>query len=231
MRRKRNELFEVLRQKGVDPADCKLIWAHDDSVTIQHPKTPVTQERTGSLNTSIFAVKEEPTRYLYQWLVADGPNSGASNACQNWEDVLEQLGYWAEEIRYVSDTPDLWAELQHLPEVMATAQDTGASNALFTSSERAEIARSLDDIRQLVRERFELTSEQLAAIDERLNEAEKASNRLGSKDWVMAFYGGMMSTFMTDAVPPAVIQTVLTTLVHGVAHIFGVGGPPPIVTA
>jgi hypothetical protein len=34
-----------------------------------------------------------------------------------------------------------------------------------------------------------------------------------------------------SAVPPAVIQTVLTTLVHGIAHIFGVGGPPPIITS
>lgn len=46
----------------------------------------------------------------------------------------------------------------------------------------------------------------------------------------MMFYGGVMSTLMTDAVPPSVIQTVLTTVVHGIAHIFGIGGPPPVIT-
>jgi hypothetical protein len=39
-----------------------------------------------------------------------------------------------------------------------------------------------------------------------------------------------MSTFITDAVPANVIQTVLITVLHGIAHIFGFGGPPPIIT-
>ena len=43
------------------------------------------------------------------------------------------------------------------------------------------------------------------------------------------FYGAVMSTFITDAVPATVIQTVLSTVVHGIAHIFG--GPPPIIGA
>ena len=34
----------------------------------------------------------------------------------------------------------------------------------------------------------------------------------------MMFYGAVMSTFMTAAVPPTVIQTVLTAMVHGIAH-------------
>lgn len=46
----------------------------------------------------------------------------------------------------------------------------------------------------------------------------------------MMFYGGVMGTFMTDAVPPGVIQTVLTTVLHGIGHILGFGGPPPIIS-
>lgn len=46
----------------------------------------------------------------------------------------------------------------------------------------------------------------------------------------MLFYGAVMSTFMTDEIPPHVIQTVLTTVFHGIAHIFGFGGPPPIIS-
>jgi len=105
-----------------------------------------------------------------------------------------------------------------------------ASNAPFTPNEQSGISRRLDEIKKLVRERFELTNEQLAVIDQRLDDAEEASKRLGRKDWVMMFYGAVMSTFMTDAVPPTVIQTVLTTMVHGIAHIFGFGGPPPIIS-
>ena len=45
----------------------------------------------------------------------------------------------------------------------------------------------------------------------------------------MMFYGAVMSAFIADAVPPTVIQTVLTTVVHGIAHIFGFGGLPPTI--
>jgi predicted Zn-dependent protease with MMP-like domain len=45
----------------------------------------------------------------------------------------------------------------------------------------------------------------------------------------MAFYGAVMSTFMTDEISPHVIQTVLSTVVHGIGHIFGFGGPPPVI--
>jgi hypothetical protein len=34
----------------------------------------------------------------------------------------------------------------------------------------------------------------------------------------MLFYGGVMSTFITDAVPPNVIQIVLITVLHGIAR-------------
>lgn len=50
------------------------------------------------------------------------------------------------------------------------------------------------------------------------------------KMWLYTFYGAVMSTFMTDEIPPHVIQIIVTTIVHGIAHIFGIGGPPPIVS-
>ena len=46
----------------------------------------------------------------------------------------------------------------------------------------------------------------------------------------MLLYGGLVGTFMTDAVPPSVIQTVLAAVVHGITHLFGLGGPPSMIT-
>jgi hypothetical protein len=104
---------------------------------------------------------------------------------------------------------------------MAASQAADAINAPFTPDEQSEISRELDEIKKLVRERFELTNEQLATIVQRLDHAEEASKRLGRKDWTMMFYGAVVSMFITDAVPTTVIQTVLSTAVHGIAHIFG----------
>jgi N-6 DNA Methylase len=243
-RRQRNDLFEVLRSKGLNPADCKLDTSGND-VRILHPETrPISRP-----NRSSFTFKVEPSRYVFQWRVIEGPNSGAENACKNWDDLLEQVGYWAEEVQYVTDVPDLWSELRQVPELLTAAQDADASNAPFTVEQQAEIAHRLDEVKRLAREQFQvldpaagtggflvkahehLTDEQIAAIDQRMDEAKETSQRLGRRDWLMAFYGALMSTAMTDAVPPHVIQAVLTTVIHGVAHIFGVGGPPPVITA
>jgi hypothetical protein len=81
-----------------------------------------------------------------------------------------------------------------------------------------------------VRERFDLTDDQLAALEQRLDDAGEASNQLGRRDWVMTFYGAVMSTGIADAVPPSAIHMALSTVVHGIAHIFGIGGPAPVVT-
>lgn len=60
-----------------------------------------------------------------------------------------------------------------MPKIMAAAQLADASNAPFTPGEQEEIASRLDEVKQLVRHQFELTSEQLAALDQRLDEVQE----------------------------------------------------------
>jgi hypothetical protein len=143
---------------------------------------------------------------------------------------MASLAAWAREVVYESGTPDFWTELQQVPEIMATAQAADASNAPFTPGEQAEISRRLDEIKNLVREKFDLTDEQLATMDQRLDEVKEEAKHQGRKTWLYTFYGAVMSTFMTDEIPPHVIQTIVTTVLHGIGHIFGIGGPPPIIS-
>lgn len=59
---------------------------------------------------------------------------------------------------------------------------------------------------------------------------EDASDRFSRKDWLMLFYGSMLGTFLTDAIPSSVIQTVLLTAAHGIARLFGFADPPSMIT-
>ena len=96
--------------------------------------------------------------------------------------MLEQLGHWAEEVRYVAETPDFWTELQQVPEILAASQAADASNAPFTPDEQAEISARIDQAKDAVRqENPELNGEQLAAIEQGLDEVKEASTRVGRK--------------------------------------------------
>jgi hypothetical protein len=220
-RRLRNDIFETIAARGLDPASCELT---DRTVGIGNQVDLVHQPTR-----SKFTVwTRQPD--MYHTDVVVGGADQVRRAAVGWPQLMDELATWADEVRYEMDTPDLWAELRQVPQVLAASQATDASNAPFSPNEQSEISGKLDEIKKLVRERFELTDEQFAVIDERLDDAEEASKRLGRKDWILMFYGAVTSTFMTDAVPPNVIQTVLTTVVHGIAHIFGFGGPPPIIS-
>jgi hypothetical protein len=217
----RNDLFRMLGVKRVDPADCDFDTS-GDGVRIVHP-----------LTRSWFGIDpfENPHgSIMIQRRVPDGMDGRPRVVpCKGWNQVLIQLSYWADEIRVVVETPDLWEELRSAPDVLTAAQQGEIGDTPFTPDEQVEISRKLDAVKQLVREKFELSNDQLAVIDQRLDVAEEAAKHTDRKTWLYTFYGAVMSTFMTDAVPPGVIQTVLSTVSHGIAHIFGIGGPPPII--
>ena len=227
LKRQRNEIFEALAANGVDPQNCTLTQRRSLSEPNPGPITEVVihHKPTGS---KFWIINDGSGLYPAAMTVGDADQAFRPQC--DWAETLSMIAAWAGELGYEIDTPDLWAELQQVPEILAAAQSAEGTNAPFTPDEQAAIWRRLDDVKQLVREQFELPAEQLAAIDQRLDDAGKASKRLGRKDWLMAFYGAVMSTFMTDAIPPHVIQTIVTTVLHGVGHIFGFGGPPPIIS-
>jgi hypothetical protein len=76
-------------------------------------------------------------------------------------------------------------------------------------------------------------SERLVSIgvERGLDELREASTRVGRKDWLTMLNGAMFSLTVNDLVPQHVVQGAFQMLISGVGHIFGVGGPPPVITA
>jgi hypothetical protein len=252
-KRQRNDIFEMLAAGGVSPDTCKLDYAADAPKSrailqadealaalrdrLSGESLPLAEQRTQDAyvrheaSGSSFSFRDD-SRRVGDYVASMTVGHAFLRECSpcTWKQLMENLYEWAKEVRYEIDTPDLWAEVRRVPEILAAVQDTRATNAPFTPVEQAQISNQLDEVKQLVREQYELTDDQLAVIDQRLDQADEASKRLGRRDWAMMFYGGVISTFMTNAVPPGVIQTVLTTVLHGIGHILGFGGPPPIIT-
>lgn len=225
-KRERNQIFEIVAANVMETGSCKLLDpSHHLVLGSRVQQATMQHEATSSHFT--FWREEGEEGYHVQSDVGEADWDHADSI--SWDALMVYLASWAEEVAYEIDTPDRWTELQQVPEVMAAAQSADASNAHFSAREQAEIWRRLDLVKRLVRQRFDLTDEQLATIDQRLDDAREACGRLGRKDWIMLFYGAVISTAMTDAVPPHVIQTVLTTVLLGISHIFGFGGGPPVI--
>ena len=224
-RRQRNEIFEALQAKGVDPGDCEL--AAYKKTLLKFARLVIRHAPTNSM----FELGLGPDRYEFSWHVHEGPTSEIVSESSIWKEVLDQLGYWAQEVQYVNETPDLWAELKRTPQILAAVEQWESSNEPFTADEQAEISNRLDEVKQLVREKFELTDGQLSAMDRRLDDVKEAAKHSNRKTWLYTFYGAVMSTFMTDEIPPHVIQTIVTAVLHGISHLFGIGGPPPVIPA
>ncbi len=152
----------------------------------------------------------------------DDPDSGAINACKEWDDLFQQARDWAEQVVYVDEHSDYWESLRAVPGVLAGPAEPG--EAALTADDRSEIARRTGEIKSQARENPELTAEQIRGIQQKLDDLVGASGRVGKKNWLIVLYGAAFGMIANDLAPPHVVRGIITTVISGLRHIFGVGG-------
>jgi len=76
--------------------------------------------------------------------------------------------------------------------------DPGFDNAPFTKPELARIAASIEEIKQTLSERSDVSREQLDLIARKLDDARDASERVGRKGWKLSYFWITDNT-ITDA--------------------------------
>lgn len=103
-------------------------------------------------------------------------------------------------------------------------------NAPFSLAEQREIAANLSEIAGQVRNRADLSDRQIARIEEKLDELGRASKRVGRKDWLIMLYSAGFGLIANDLIPPHVVRSIFMTVITGLGHLFGIGGPPPMVS-
>src|SRR6266849_10987441 len=170
----RNELFDAVKAGSLDPMDCDLEVKADETLVISYLafRVPAAFVIRSHIERSFF-VRGEVRSYELSRNPALRANGGKG---WGWAGVTEQLTDWARRI-HLAVTPDQWDQVALRRQLVARA-DAG-ENTLFTEAERVEIAAQLKALRNELGEQGKLTEDIKAALDE----AEKASNRLGRKDW------------------------------------------------
>jgi hypothetical protein len=240
----RNDLFRALEKSGVPASEFRLHvdpakypgWLfiyHDPSQSYFMIRAlTYTFKIAGILGNGDPAVQDFTKTRRFHGIVYSAIGSKFKSMQKvedlnlTWEEVVPLVGKWAlaavEGFREYNETPDLWAEFERGRQLFSAPSE----NTLFTEAERELISVQIQQIKVFITNTYELSSDQLLEVNKRLDELAEASGRLGRKDWLMAFTGAVFSLVLSDLIPPQAAQHILMLALHGLGHLFGLGGPP-----
>jgi hypothetical protein len=229
----RNKIYEAITESGLNPAEFKLtvdrakaVIAHNSGSTFEFVKAAgnIREAFSKAVRGEVGTVGD--TYYSIKAIVIDG-SQNTNDAAPDFPHLMIDIREWADEIKLVLETPDLWTQVQRSRELITQIDQTDSNDTQFTEDEQRQISAQLQEIKNQIREQFELTTEQIEHVDARLDAAEEASKRIGRKDWLLLFGGTILNLIVTDTVTPGVAGHIFTTVVQGIAHLFG-AGPPQI---
>jgi hypothetical protein len=244
---KKNDLFRAIESSGIAVIDFELsiykvpFWITLDILPVKRVDWPITavyHQKTKS----IFGLRQVSSNqfgfasFKGNWdSAADLFNAKqfSANPYITWDDSLWRFRQWLdavkvhiERVEEYERAPDLWKELKRSKDFLGGQPEQDVENTPFTEAEQVEISGQIALIREYIKTAHELTSEQIAQVESKLDEAEGASRRVGRKDWLMAFNGAVFSLLLTDLITPPTAQHIMLMTIHGLSHLFGIGGPP-----
>lgn len=208
-------IFEAVKAGGLDPRECTFDY-DDAGARITHVPSA-----------SYFLLEGDVNQYTAKAVVG-GSQRWPLGLRLFWVEVEKTVWLWAKDVEQDVATPDLWAELQAEREILTGARYEDVENAPFNADEQAEIAEQLRQIKEFVKKTYSLSDSQRLSLEAKLDDIEAAAGRVGRKDWLLLVCGVMFSAIVTGLLPPEAVQEILAMLLHGLDHLFGGGGTPPL---
>lgn len=227
-KRDRNKIYRLIEARGLDPAEFSFEDT-SNKITIVHSSESrfelTLEEQTIHGLTNFGFDSDLERRYTCRFNVSGGIHGRRS--AENYSILIDRwLPTWLQEIRETVGAPDLWEELKNRRQLLAEAQSE-SENTPFTGEEQRKIADRLQEIKDQLREKSELTSEQLTEVHKKLDEAAEASKRMGRKDWLVFLLGTITALIITATVTGGLGEHIFSEVVHGLSSLFAGGYEPP----
>lgn len=163
--------------------------------------------------------------YNVRAIVKDGQETAYQGL--SWGNVERLALSWGKQIAAKND----WAASDQAEDAFTAAQAEETGNSPFSEDERRQIAAQLQAVQKYVNEELNLPSEQIARIEEKLDEVAEASKHMGRKDWLVYCLGTITALIITATVAAPVGEHIFTMIIHGLAHLFTGGIEPKANTA
>jgi hypothetical protein len=210
----RNAIFEAVVAGGLSTLECAL---DDDDAGARVTHGP---------SQSYFRLEGDASRYTTTTVVGEAPPSWPLEAF-TWDRVRECVQRWAREVKDDVNTPDLWAEVTRQRQILTGARYENVQNTPFTPDERAEIAKQIQQLKELVKRTSSLSEAQMRSLATKLDDLVTASGYVGRKDWQLMVFGVVFGMIANDFVSPEVVRGIFTMAIHSLDCIFGGGSLPP----
>ena len=174
---KKDEVFESVRDSGLDL--FRFRWHTASSIG------------TNDLIVSKLEYDGGPFFYLFDFLRGKpysvfSPGEDVVIERQNPGNWPYQRGYFRGWLRYLQrelTAPDLWSALSRYQLPEGEIANTEFGNELFTPSEADHIRVALNQTRQEMIGRFDLSAEQIVLLDQKLDYLIASSKRQTRRDW------------------------------------------------
>jgi len=154
-----------------------------------------------------------------QWAVLSAPGADGVSETRfglKWDEVVVEVRKWLRRIREDSG-PDLWALAAEQRGLLRSGE--GLPNTPFAPEEKAQLFGSLDQLLKEVKETQHLSAAQAAGLEKAVVGAKEAAGRMGRKDWVLLFYGSMVTFVITAAFAPDQARHLFDAAVHAIQSI------------
>jgi len=205
---KRNEIFTAIKAAGLDPREFKLVDSLDE-VRFYH-----------LWSKSCFFIGGDASHYHGSYVVGDA--TAWPYDAYSWQNVMQRLSRWLEDAKRDLDMPDLWAGLQREAKLLGVASNETVANTPFTQDEQKVITAQLGELAASVKHDYSLSEAQAEVLDEKIDLLVEAAGRVGRKDWQLMLGGVILTLLASAVIPPEALHYILTTLVQGIGHLFGI---------
>jgi hypothetical protein len=212
----RNALFDAVVESGLFADDFSYESRPGESTNIAD-SVIITHNATGS-QFSISHHRRDFDLFSAQSRIGDDPWLPSTERAA-FGNSLDKARSWSNGVAEWMKTPDLWKSVsgrRRIPGQLAP----DSANIPFTAQEQKAISDQLRAISESIKKTYELTTEQSTRLDEKFEEAEKASRRMGRKDWGLLFGGAVFSLILSDVITPGIAGHILMMIEHGIGQLF-----------
>ena len=185
-----NEVFELIRYAGLNPADFDREEVESETFV---PDVKFIHRSSGYFFLFCFDVVD-----VRSAIFSPGKTEVVftTPSVNSWRDQLRYFPGWLDNLKREVNSSDLWAAISQESLLIDAASAEDVSNAPFTLEEREQIANQLTEIKEFLFTTQELNESHKEFVTARLNYLKESSERMGRKDWLTNVVGGLLSIAM-----------------------------------